>query len=81
MRRFLKTGLQRRSVSPCGAAFAEAQTVSDTAANEKLAKAGEGMKRRRGRDDLAAAIVLAVAEGMRREANKPRPRFRYRGAA
>ncbi|WP_419166412.1 hypothetical protein [Candidatus Palauibacter sp.] len=63
------------------AALAEAKTVSDPAGNEKLAKAGEGQHRRRGRDDLAAAIVLAVAEGQRREAGKPKPRWRYAGAA
>ena len=52
------------------AAFAEARVVADSAANEKLAKAGEGQRRRRGRDDLAAAIVLAVAEGLRREGGR-----------
>ena len=85
VRAFRAAVLENRVAAPVSlamrAAFAEAQTVSDASANEKLAKAGEGMKRRRGRDDLAAAIVLAVAEGTRREANKPRPRFRYRGAA
>ena len=60
------------------AAFAEAKTVSDASANEKIAKAGEGQHRRRGRDDLAAAIVLAVAEGQRREASQPSRRsLRY----
>ena len=49
------------------AAFAEARTVADSASNEKLAKASEGARRKRGRDDLAAAIVLAVAEGQRRD--------------
>ena len=63
------------------AALAEARVVADNSANEKLAKAGEGQKRRRGRDDLAAATILAVAEGVRRGAESPRPRFRYRGAA
>ena len=56
------------------AAFAEAKVVADSAANEKLAKAGEGQHRRRGRDDLAAAIVLSVAEGQRREASQPQRR-------
>ena len=60
------------------AALAEAKVVADSAANEKLAKAGEGQHRRRGRDDLAAAIVLAVAEGMRREAAYPKPRHSLR---
>ena len=60
------------------AAFAEAKVVADSAANEKIAKAGEGQHRRRGRDDLAAAIVLAVAEGQRREASQPQRRsLRY----
>ena len=63
------------------AAFAEAKVVVDSAANEKLAKAGEGQHRRRGRDDLAAAIVLAVAEGQRREAARMPHRWRYRGMA
>ena len=62
------------------AAFAEAKVVADSAANEKLAKAGEGQHRRRGRDDLAAAIVLAVAEGSRRDSAKPARTWRYRGA-
>ena len=61
------------------AALSEAKTVSDSAANEKLAKAGEGQHRRRGRDDLAAAIVLSVAEGVRREGSRPVKRWTYRG--
>ena len=56
------------------AALSEAKVVADSASNEKLAKAGEGQHRRRGRDDLAAAIVLAIAEGMRREAALPKRR-------
>ena len=63
------------------AAFAEARVVADSAANEKLAKAGEGQHRRRGRDDLAAAIVLAVAEGQRREDARTPRSWRYRGVA
>ena len=62
------------------AALAEAKTVMDSAANEKLAKAGEGAHRRRGRDDLAASIILAISEGTRREASRPVRRWRYRGA-
>ena len=63
-------------------ALSETRTVTDNSANEKLAKHAEGHKRSRGRDDLAAAIVLAVAEGSRRQAAASRPRgsFRYRGA-
>lgn len=62
-------------------ALSEARTVADAAANEKLAKRGEG-KRNWGRDDLAAAVVLAVAEGQRRQAVAQRPQrtWRYRGA-
>ena len=63
------------------AALSEAKTVTDASANEKLAKSGEGAHRRRGRDDLAAAIILAVAEGIRREGAKITRRWRYRGAA
>ena len=64
-------------------ALAETRTVTDNSANEKLAKHAEGHKRSRGRDDLAAAIVLSIAEGTRRQAAAVRPRggFRYRGAA
>ena len=61
------------------AALAEAKTVTDMSSNEKLAKSGEGQHRRRGRDDLAAAIILAIAEGSRREADTPKTRPRYRG--
>lgn len=43
-------------------ALREARTVSDTAANAKLARKGEGGGRRaRGRDDAIAAGILAVA--------------------
>ena len=55
------------------AAFAEATTVSDPAGNEKLAKGCQGGRRQRARDDAAAAVVLAVAEGARR-AKKRRDR-------
>ncbi|MCY4572913.1 MAG: terminase large subunit [Gemmatimonadetes bacterium] len=48
------------------AAMAEARTVSDPAANEKLAKSAQGGRRSRARDDAAAAAILAVAEGTRR---------------
>ena len=63
------------------AAFAEAKTVVDASANEKLAKSGEGQRRQRGRDDLAAACILAVAEGTRQNATRARRTWRYRGAA
>ena len=73
VRAFRSAVLEGRVAAPVSlamrAAFAEAKTVTDSAANEKLAKAGEGQHRRRGRDDLAAAIVLGVAEGVRRAAS------------
>ena len=79
VRAFRAAVLEGRVAAPVSlamrAALAEARTVADSAANEKLAKSGEGQHRRRGRDDLAAAIVLAVAEGMRRDAGR-QPRGR-----
>ena len=82
VRSFRAAVLEGRVAAPVSlamrAAFAEAKVVADSAANEKLAKAGEGQHRRRGRDDLAAAIVQAVAEGQRREASQPqRPALRH----
>ena len=59
------------------AAMAEARTVTDPAGNAKLAKAKEGGRRERARDDAAAAAILAVAEGVRRGAVKPVRRRRY----
>lgn len=47
------------------AAMAETRLVSDPAGNHKIAKAGEGTKRRRGRDDPAVAAVLGVGVGER----------------
>ena len=79
VRSFRATVLEGRVAAPISlamrAALAEAKTIRDNSSNEKLAKAGEGQHRRRGRDDLAAAIVLAVAEGMRRDAGR-QPRTR-----
>ena len=48
-------------------AMAEARTVGDPAGNEKLAKASQGGRRVRAKDDAAAAAILAVAEGSRRQ--------------
>ena len=62
------------------AALAEARTVADPASNEKLAKGVEGRRRRRVRDDAAAAAILAVAEGVRR-GERPKRSWYYRGAA
>ena len=85
VRSFRAAVLEGRVAAPVSlamrAAFAEAKVVVDSAANEKLAKAGEGQHRRRGRDDLAAAIAIAVAEGQRREAAKPVRTWNYRGVA
>ena len=47
-------------------ALAEARVVRDTAGNEKLAKGSQSGRRALARDDAAAALVLAVAEGIRR---------------
>ena len=47
-------------------AMSEARTISDPAGNSKLAKGTEGGRRARGRDDAAAASILAIAEGVRR---------------
>ena len=46
----------------------EARVVTDPAANSKLAKKTQGGRRSDARDDLAAAAILAVAEGTRRAA-------------
>ena len=55
------------------AAMAEARTVSDPAGNSKLAKAKEGQRRERARDDAAAAAILAVAEGVRLHRGEGQP--------
>lgn len=47
------------------AALREARTVSDPAGNEKLSKGTEGGRRRKARDDVAAAIVQAVSSADR----------------
>ena len=61
------------------AAFAEARVMMDPAGNEKLAKKSEAGRRQLGRDDLANAIIMAVAEGSRRR-QKPSSRKLYYGA-
>ena len=62
------------------AAFTEARVLTDPAANQKLAKKAEAGRRSRGRDDLANAIIMAVAEGSRRRKKKRSGRV-YRGMA
>ena len=46
-------------------AMASARVITDASANQKLAKASEGGRRLRSRDDAAAASILAVAVGSR----------------
>ena len=58
------------------AAMSEARTASDPGGNEKLAKGTEGGRRKRARDDVAAAIILAVAEADRRGVPQDRPAVR-----
>ena len=48
------------------AAVSEARTLMDPAGNSKLAKGSEGGRRMRARDDAAAAAILAVSLGVRR---------------
>ena len=47
-------------------ALNEARVITDAAGNSKLAKNGEGGRRKVARDDAAAASILAIAEGQRR---------------
>ena len=55
------------------AAMSEARVAGDAAGNFKLTKVGAGTgKRSRGRDDAAAASILAVAAGEREAARAPR---------
>ena len=49
-------------------AVGEARTMVDAAGNAKLAKATEGGRRARARDDAVAAAILAVSLGSRRAA-------------
>ena len=55
-------------------ALEEAVVVLDGAGNGKLAKGHEGGRRIRHRDDVVAAAILAVGEGMRRGDRRPRKR-------
>lgn len=58
-------------------AMAGARVTTDPAGNSKLAKGGEG-RRLRTRDDAAAAAILAVAEGVRRQKSAEQtPAFRH----
>ena len=60
-------------------AFAEARTLMDPAGNQKLAVKSEAGRRKNARDDLTAAVILAIAEGSRIDSFR-RPGIRYRGA-
>ena len=55
------------------AAMSEARVVTDPAGNSKLSKSTQGGRRLRARDDAAAAAILAVAEGVRRQASPAAP--------
>ena len=70
--------LDRRVSAPVSllirSALSEAVTVSDASGGEKLSKQSEGGRRVRARDDVAAAMILAIAEGQRRAARPRRPR-------
>lgn len=64
--RLFQTALLEGRVSPrvsllLRSALAETRLVQDAAGNAKIAKAGEGQRRRNGRDDPAVAAVQAVA--------------------
>ncbi|MDE2937524.1 MAG: hypothetical protein OXR67_01185 [Chloroflexota bacterium] len=80
VRRFREAVLRKKvAVKPSllyRQALTEARTVSDVKGNEKLAVRSQGGRRRRGRDDVAAAAVLAVAEGIRQRRSFQRPRIR-----
>ena len=69
VRAFRRACLNRRVVPVPSlllrSAMSEAVTISDPAANAKLAKGAEGGRRFRARDDAAAAAILAVALGAR----------------
>ena len=69
VRAFRSACLQDRVRPPMSAlmrhCFRHAVTVQDAAGTAKLAKAGEGGRVSRARDDVAAACILAVAVGFR----------------
>ena len=62
------------------AAMAEARVTSDPAGNSKLAKASQGGRRVRARDDAAAAAILAVSAGYREWHAAPRQKRPRRSA-
>ena len=76
VRLFQRAVLDGRVSAPRSAlitgALEEAVVVLDTAGSAKLAKGHEGGRRIRHRDDVVAAALLAVGEGMRRGDRRPR---------
>ena len=81
VRGFQRAVQERRIATPVSlaarSAFSGATVMLDPAGNAKLCKSSQGGRRARHKDDLAAAMVLAVAEGRR---NPPKPRrSRYLG--
>ena len=83
LRDFRKCVLEKKITVPRSrallAALSGARTSTDSNANAKLAKAGEGSGRSHyHRDDLVSALILSAAEYWRRteRANKPAPRPR-----
>ena len=55
-------------------AFANARTVADSNADEKIIKGGAPGRKRTARDDVAVAALLAVSEGQRMKVQAPRAR-------
>ena len=74
--RCFKAAFLRDLVTPersllLSAAMASARTISDPAGNSKLAKAAQGGRHSRARDDAAAAAILAVSLGWRKALQTP----------
>ena len=80
VRRFRRAVARDRVAAPRSllirAALSEARTVTDVAGSAKLAKGTQGGRRKLARDDVAAAAILAVAEGDRRGIPESGPRLR-----
>ena len=58
-------------------ALSEVRVMVDPSANRKIAKGFEAGRRFRAKDDAAVAAVLAVAEGVRRVARKPKRGLKF----
>ena len=76
-RRFRRAVLEGKVAAPKSllmrSALSEARVVTDPAGSAKLSKGSQGGRRSRARDDVAAAAILAVAEGARRYREPPPP--------